>query len=246
MPQAKGRQAGVIARWWANLPLRSKRFTGILIPVAALLFGFASIYTTQRVEDAAHFWVQHTQQVRYQIRIAVSTMLDAERTRKGSRTSCPSSPSTAAAMKSASSAAGCKKQAHCSSEAGSSCEHRPDLVLLSLNLPDMSGSEVLRRIKGEFITSDIPVVILSADATTRQIERLKAGGAAEYLVKPIDVKKLLRVVEEAFAQTGSRVRSLGRCSGTRLLCRALACQVLAALEPVFKKLEPLEKLWVDA
>lgn len=75
-------------------------------------------------------------------------------------------------------------------------EHHPDLVLLDLNLPDISGNEVLRRLKGEIVTGDIPVVVVSADATPRQIERLKEAGASDYIVKPIDVKNFLSVVEK--------------------------------------------------
>ena len=79
-------------------------------------------------------------------------------------------------------------------------EHRPDLILLDLNLPDISGNEVLRRLKGELVTGDIPVVVVSADATPRQVERLKAAGASDYLVKPIDVKNFLSVVEKTLGR----------------------------------------------
>ena len=56
-------------------------------------------------------------------------------------------------------------------------EHQPDLVLLDLNLPDMHGADVLESLRRDERTSTIPVVVISADATQRQIDRLMAGGA---------------------------------------------------------------------
>jgi PAS domain S-box-containing protein len=75
-------------------------------------------------------------------------------------------------------------------------EHQPDLVLLDLNLPDINGEEVLARLRSEPINRDVPVVIVSADATPRQIERLQASGATAYLTKPLDVDEFLRVIDE--------------------------------------------------
>jgi CheY-like chemotaxis protein len=77
--------------------------------------------------------------------------------------------------------------------------HRPKLVLLDLNLPDMHGSEVLTRLQSESQTADIPVVVLSADATPSQIERLLTAGARNYLTKPFDIDPFLAVVDEAVA-----------------------------------------------
>jgi signal transduction histidine kinase/CheY-like chemotaxis protein len=74
--------------------------------------------------------------------------------------------------------------------------HLPNLVLLDLNLPDIGGDEVLARLHADPATKHIPVVILSADATDRQIERLVARGAHAYLTKPIDVAELMRVVDD--------------------------------------------------
>jgi len=73
-------------------------------------------------------------------------------------------------------------------------QHLPDLILLDLHLPDLHGREVLRQLKRDPATAAIPVVVLSADATTAQIKRLRADGAAEYLTKPIDVESLFDTV----------------------------------------------------
>ncbi len=75
-------------------------------------------------------------------------------------------------------------------------EHHPDLILLDLHLPDIDGAEVLRRLRADEATRGIPVVILTADATMRQLEELLAAGAARYLTKPISVAKLLEVLDQ--------------------------------------------------
>jgi CheY-like chemotaxis protein len=60
----------------------------------------------------------------------------------------------------------------------------------------MQGDEVLQHLRAEAGTQNIPVVMLSADATQRQIDRLLAAGARDYLTKPLDVARFLQVVEE--------------------------------------------------
>ncbi|MGI8553197.1 MAG: PAS domain S-box protein, partial [Dehalococcoidia bacterium] len=80
-------------------------------------------------------------------------------------------------------------------------QHRPHLILLDMHLPDTTGDVVLERLKEDPITRDIPVVMVSADATTRQIERLLAGGAREYLTKPLNLKRFMTVVETVLAET---------------------------------------------
>ncbi len=76
-------------------------------------------------------------------------------------------------------------------------QHDPDLILLDLNLPDLSGHDVLRQLRDDARLSEIPVVVVSADATKGQIERVLAAGAQAYLTKPLDVQRFLEVVEEA-------------------------------------------------
>ncbi len=75
-------------------------------------------------------------------------------------------------------------------------QHRPELVLLDLNLPDINGTEVLRRIRGDHDLADTPVVVISADVTTGQIQKVLSQGAQAYLPKPLDVQEFLRVVDE--------------------------------------------------
>ncbi len=75
-------------------------------------------------------------------------------------------------------------------------EHRPNLILLDLHLPDIPGSEVLRRLRELPETREIPVAVISADVTPSQIDHLRAAGAWQYLTKPLDVKKFLALLDE--------------------------------------------------
>ena len=84
--------------------------------------------------------------------------------------------------------------------------HQPDLVLLDLHLPDGSGSEVLAALKGDEATMHIPVVVLSADASQQQVNRLLAAGAAQYLTKPFDLVEVLALLD-AVAERGAMVPS---------------------------------------
>jgi len=72
----------------------------------------------------------------------------------------------------------------------------PDLILLDLNLPDMSGMQVLARLRNSESTRGIPVVIVSADATPTQIERLLHAGASDYLTKPFDIQHFLKLLDD--------------------------------------------------
>lgn len=74
--------------------------------------------------------------------------------------------------------------------------HQPKLILLDLNLPDMHGADVLQKLRQNPATAEIPVVILSANATPSHIERLLSAGARNYLTKPFDIDPFLAVIDE--------------------------------------------------
>lgn len=78
-------------------------------------------------------------------------------------------------------------------------QHQPALILLDLHLPDISGEEILHRLREDPATSAIPVVMVTADATAGQVQRLLSAGAAAYLTKPLDVAKLLEVIDGILA-----------------------------------------------
>jgi PAS domain S-box-containing protein len=70
-----------------------------------------------------------------------------------------------------------------------------DIVLLDLHLPDMTGIEVLGQIRSDPVTAHVPVYVVSADATAGQVARMRAAGAAGYLTKPIDVQRVLTLLD---------------------------------------------------
>ncbi len=72
--------------------------------------------------------------------------------------------------------------------------HRPDLVLLDAQLPDLDGEGVLGVLKAQAETAAVPVVIVSADATDRRRQAFLALGAAAYLTKPLDVGALIEQI----------------------------------------------------
>jgi PAS domain S-box-containing protein len=74
--------------------------------------------------------------------------------------------------------------------------HNPDLVLLDLHLPDASGLDVLRTLKDNPATERLPVVILTADATSGLARKLEETGAARYLTKPLVIDDLLAILDD--------------------------------------------------
>jgi PAS domain S-box-containing protein len=71
----------------------------------------------------------------------------------------------------------------------------PDVVLLDLHLPDMSGVAVLTNLRSMPETAAVPVVVLSADATSRQISRVMSEGADRYVTKPVVLHDLLALLD---------------------------------------------------
>jgi signal transduction histidine kinase/CheY-like chemotaxis protein len=90
--------------------------------------------------------------------------------------------------------------------------HHPVLILLDLNLVDLPGVEVLNILRGDPMTADIPVAIVSADAMPRQVQRLMSSGAVAYLTKPIDIHRLLEIVDDAVAKASKPSAGTGDAS----------------------------------
>ena len=82
----------------------------------------------------------------------------------------------------------------------SALAHRPDVILLDMHLPDISGLELLRHLKLDPGTRSIPVVAVSADALPAQIDDAFMAGAHRYLTKPVNVSELLSVLDELLSQ----------------------------------------------
>jgi signal transduction histidine kinase len=79
---------------------------------------------------------------------------------------------------------------------------RPDLVLLDMQLPDISGMEVLRRLKQDATLAKIPVVVVSADATSGHVQEALEAGALHYVTKPVDVAHFLALVDGVLDDAG--------------------------------------------
>jgi CheY-like chemotaxis protein len=73
---------------------------------------------------------------------------------------------------------------------------RPDLVLLDMHLPDMTGDEVIERLSADPATRHVPIAVVTADATPGLVRRVKEAGAARCLTKPLDIKEVLQVIDD--------------------------------------------------
>ena len=74
-------------------------------------------------------------------------------------------------------------------------EHRPDLILMDIQLPEVSGLEVTKWLKDDPELKAIPVVAVTAFAMKGDEEKMRDGGCEAYIAKPISVTSFLRTVE---------------------------------------------------
>jgi CheY-like chemotaxis protein len=72
---------------------------------------------------------------------------------------------------------------------------RPDLVLLDLNLPRLSGQELLRRVRAEAQLSTVPVLVLTTSHRQEDVEAVYAAGANTYIEKPQDFDRFVEVLQ---------------------------------------------------
>jgi CheY-like chemotaxis protein len=84
----------------------------------------------------------------------------------------------------------------------------PDLVFLDLNIPGTGGAEVLKQLKGDPVTADVRVIIVTATGEEGR-EQVIQLGADEYFTKPFSPLALLRTVEKVLEQPGSPPPSPG-------------------------------------
>ena len=75
---------------------------------------------------------------------------------------------------------------------------QPDLILLDMQLPDMDGVEVLRRLRADPLTAAIPCIALSANAMPEDIHRALAAGVQDYWTKPLDFDAFMASLERLF------------------------------------------------
>ena len=86
--------------------------------------------------------------------------------------------------------------------------HRPDLVLLDIMLPDMEGTEVLRRLKALEATASIPVIMLTAKG--EEVDKIVGFelGAEDYITKPFSPRELILRVKAVLKRTAERPKSV--------------------------------------
>ena len=74
-------------------------------------------------------------------------------------------------------------------------QHHPDLVLMDMNLPSVDGWTATRTLKSDVCTAATPVIALTAHAMSADRERAVAVGCDDYVTKPIDLPRLLAIIE---------------------------------------------------
>jgi len=77
--------------------------------------------------------------------------------------------------------------------------HRPDLILMDLQLPGIDGYEAARRIKAEPALGSVPIIAVTSYALSGDEERAYAAGCAAYISKPYSPRKLLARIREQLA-----------------------------------------------
>ncbi len=78
-------------------------------------------------------------------------------------------------------------------------QHRPDLILMDIQLPEISGLEVTKWLKEDDDLRAIPVIAVTAFAMKGDEEKIRGGGCEAYIAKPISVASFLRTVERFLA-----------------------------------------------
>ena len=80
----------------------------------------------------------------------------------------------------------------------------PCLVLLDMQLPDMDGLTILRQLRADPATQDLPVMVVSADATTTRVEQAFEEGATDYVTKPVEITAFLSQFDQLLDRQDSR------------------------------------------
>ncbi len=80
-------------------------------------------------------------------------------------------------------------------------QHQPDLILMDINLPGISGTEVLGLLRADPLTAHIPVIALSANALPRDVRKGLDAGFLRYLTKPINVPEFMEALDTALSLT---------------------------------------------
>ena len=82
--------------------------------------------------------------------------------------------------------------------------HNPDLILMDIQLPEVSGLEVTRMLKDDEVLREIPVVAVTAFAMKGDEERIRDGGCEGYISKPISVTHFLETISDLISNDKSQ------------------------------------------
>ena len=82
--------------------------------------------------------------------------------------------------------------------------HRPEVILMDIGLPGISGLEALKILRADPSTARIPIIALSANAIPRDIEKALAAGFFSYLTKPIKVSEFMDTLDLALRFAADR------------------------------------------
>ncbi len=82
----------------------------------------------------------------------------------------------------------------------------PDFIILDIQLPDINGLEVLKRIRAHPVGRDIPIIAMTSYAMSGDRERLLAAGCTSYIEKPIDPMLVIQQIEQAINKKDNKVR----------------------------------------
>ena len=108
-------------------------------------------------------------------------------------------------------------------------KHRPDLVLLDVRMPEMDGLELCRQLRRGFLTSTIPIIMLtSLDQTADKVEGMEVG-ADDYVTKPFDARELVARVTTHLQRSERDIQTspLTRLPGNPAVERSLQDRITA-------------------
>jgi len=74
-------------------------------------------------------------------------------------------------------------------------EHKPDLIIMDVNMPEMDGLEAVRKIKEDANCSKIPVVFLTTESNPEKKEKGKSLGVSGWMIKPFEDEQLIKIVK---------------------------------------------------
>src|SRR4029079_315885 len=102
-------------------------------------------------------------------------------------------------------------------------EHRPDLVLMDIQLPDIDGIEALSRLRADDRTASVPVLALTAQAMEGDRERFLAAGFDGYLSKPVDIAEFVATIKRYCEDGSGRATTRQGSSWSTMFQRTCAC-----------------------